>query len=411
MINNFECQECGSSQVGESDGFFVCKGCGLTVEDPVIQYNIGSFKTDKKGNSIQAHSLLLNSTTIGNNSERKFKKSHTNFTRLNKINRSLSFDEKDEARVIFNTLIAQSGMPIKMDLFMTIFNEVFPKIKKHSKSRNIRLFCTTIYYVVMLRQLKYVSLKTLLSEQNIDRREFYICMKAISIEITDIFKKRAETINVMIGQHIYKVCDELKLSAEVRRIAYRILEIYPNKLGYKSRIKAASAISVAIRVLSLGNKVSIWQISDCLDVTASTVYSYLKGFRIDTLKEKYLEYLDSLEKPVNEVTPLQIIQEKTNKLEAENTELEHSKPPIHIDLDVWLPIITLEKKSKTIKRKKTSDFISRNKNMFSRFVSGVQSRSFGFIINREKTFGIEKTLCISSELANFAEFEFSPPIS
>ena len=409
MINNFECQECGSSEIGESDGFFVCKGCGLTVEDPVILYNIGSFKTDKKGNSIQAHSLLLNSTTIGNNSERKFKKSHTNFTRLNKINRSLSFDEKDEARVIFNTLIAQSGMPVKMDLFMTIFNEVFPKIKKHSKSRNIRLFCTTIYYVVMLRQLKYVSLKTLLSEQNIDQREFYICMKAISIEITDIFKKRAETITVMIGQHIYKVCDELKLSAEVRRIAYRILEIYPNKLGYKSRIKAASAISVAVRIASKKNSTSILQISDCLEVTASTVYSYLKGFRIDDLKKKYLEYLYSLEKPVNEVTPPRIIQEKTNKLEAENTEFEHVKPPIHIDLDVWLPIITLKKKSKT-KRKKTSDFISRNKNIFSRFVSGVQSRSFGFI-NRENTFGIEKTLCISSELSNFTEFEFSPPIS
>ena len=71
MINNFECQECGSSQITEFDGFFVCQGCGLTIGDPVIQYNIGSFKTDKKGNAFQTHAILLNSTQIGNNLERK----------------------------------------------------------------------------------------------------------------------------------------------------------------------------------------------------------------------------------------------------------------------------------------------------------------------------------------------------
>ncbi len=423
MINNFECQECGSSEIGESDGFFVCKGCGLTVEDPVIQYNIGIFKTDKKGNSIQTHSLLLNSTTIGNNSERKFKKSHINFTRLNKINRSLSFDEKNEARVIFNTLIAQSGMPVNMNLFMNIFIEVFPKIKKHSKSRNIRLFCTTIYYVVMLRQLKYVSLKSLLSEQNIDRREFYICMKAISIEITDIFKKRAETYGMMVGQHISKVCDELCLSTEVRRIAFRILERYPSKLGYKSRIKAASAVSVAIRVVSLGlgNKISIWQISDCLEVTASTVYSYLKGFNIDGLRKKYQDYLYNLENPVHSYIPKETIQEKIRNLNAEVIEMEESKPIKNIKPKVVIPVIKVEKKSdksdklnkiKKLTPRRTSQFITKNKDMFSRFIPNtMQLGSFGIPIKEQEIITIPRSIGISSDLVSFSEFEFSPPVS
>ena len=361
MINNFECQECGSSEIAESEGFFVCRGCGLTIEDPVIQCNIGSFKTDKKGNAIQTHSLLLNSTTIGNTSERKFKKSGTNFARLDRINRSLSSGEKNEARVIFNTLIAQSGMPANTNLFMDVFNSVFPKIKKHSKSRNVRLFCTTIYYVVMTQQLKYVSLKTLLAEQNIDQREFFICIKAISVEIPDLFKEKSEAKDVMIAQHISKVCDELKLSSEVRKIAYKISERYPGKIGFKSRIMAATAVSVAIRVLSLGDKISIFQIASNLEVTASTVYSYLKNVNFDALKKKYQESLYNIENPVNIRTPSQTIQEKINILEAENTEFNHATPSNRINLDIWLPLITIKKKSKTPKHRKTSAFISKNK--------------------------------------------------
>ena len=39
-------REWGSTHVGDIDGFYVCKGCGLTVDDPVIMDNIGAFKTD-----------------------------------------------------------------------------------------------------------------------------------------------------------------------------------------------------------------------------------------------------------------------------------------------------------------------------------------------------------------------------
>ncbi len=411
MINNFECQECGSSKVAEHDGFFVCRGCGLTIEDPVIQYNIGSFKTDKKGNAIQPHAILLNNTTIGTNSERKLKSTETNFTRLNKINCSIPFGEKDEARVIFNTLIAQSGIPVKLNLFMDVFNKIFPKIKKHSKSRNIRLFCTTIYYVVMNQQLTYVSLKTLLTEQNIDHREFFICIKAISVELPDIFKKRSETKHIMIAQHISKACDELKLPSEVSRIASKILIQYPGKLGYKSRIIAATAVSVAIRVLSLGNNIPLLQIANCLEVTASTVYSYLKNVKIEVLKKKYQEYLHNIELPINVVAPPHMIQENINTLEAENSELESESTANHIELDVSLPIIMIEKKSKTTKHRKTSNFISKNKDIFSKYVRVTQSKSFGFNTNQESSFGLERPLISSNNLANFTEFEFSPPIS
>ena len=291
MITNFECQECGSSLIANMDGFFVCQECGLTVDDPVILYNIASFKTDKKGNSIQAHALLLNGTQIGNNQERKLKKSHINYTRLNKINRSLSVDEKNEARVIFKNLVAKSGMAANIDLFMSSFNQIFPKIKKHSKSRNLHLFCTTIYYVIMTQQLKNVSLKTLLADQNIDHREFFICVKAIFNEIPELFKERAETKSIMIGHSISKACDELRLSNEIRRIAFKISDMYSDKLGFKSRIIAASSVSIATRIVAPKKSVSILQISNCLEITASTVYCHIKNIKIDVLRKNYLEYL------------------------------------------------------------------------------------------------------------------------
>lgn len=412
MINNFECQECGSSQVAELDGYFVCLGCGLTIEEPVMQCNIGSFKMDKKGNSIQTHALLINCTQIGNNSERRIKKTNTNFTRLNKINRSLSIDETNGARVIFNTLIAQSGMAISIDHFMSLFNEIYSKIKKRSKSRNLHLFCTTIYYVVMNQQLKNVSLKTLLAERNIDPREFFICVKAIFNEIPDLFKEKAEIMDVMIGQNISKACDELYLSPEVRRIAFKIADSFGDRLGFKSRIIAASAVSIAVRIVSEKKNFSILQISDCLEVTASTVYSYIKTVKIDVLRRNYQEYLDRLINPIPAIVPKQTIQEKMQKLDAEVLiEVEESKPLESIKTKVSIPVITFEKKVKKLKPK-TSKFITDNRDIFSRFIpNSMVFESFGTKLKENNLICLDRNFGMSSGVSRFTEFEFSLPIT
>jgi hypothetical protein len=410
MITNFECSECGSSQIAESDGFFVCTGCGLAIEGPVIQYNIGSFKTDKKGNSIQAHALLLNSTEIGNNSERKFKKSQINFARLNKINRSLSLDEKGEARVIFNTLIAKFGMAANIDLFMDPFSTIFPKIKKHTKSRNTHLFCTTIYYVVMTQQLKNISLKTLLAEQNIDHREFFICIKAIFNEIPDLFKERAETMNIMINQNISKACDELLLSSEVRRIAFKISEKFEGRLGFKSRVIAASSVSIAIKILSLERSASILQISECLEITASTVYSHVKNVEINVLKEKYREYLNNLNNPIHIVIPDETIQEKIKKLNAEVL-IEEQNPLIPIKIQVPI-LVNNNQITKKLKKRRSSEFITKNKEIFSKFIqNSICFDSFGIQFKESKFVEVSRSLELPNEPDIFTEFEFSPPIS
>lgn len=415
MIINFKCQECGSSDVAELDGFFVCQGCGLTVDDPVLQYNLSSFKTDKKGKAIQTHALLLNSTQIGNYQERKFKTTQTNFTRLNKIHRSLSPNENSDAKMIFKNLIAQSGIAADIELFMDPFKKIFPKIKKHSKSRNLHLFCTTIYYVVMAQQCKNISLKTLLANQNIDHREFFICIKAIFIEIPELFKERAETMDIMIGHNISKVCDELYLSREIRRIAFKIADKFADRLGFKSRIIAASAVTIAVRIVSKGNCVSILQISECLEITASTVYSHIKNVNIDVLRKNYQDYLFNLENPIHKVIPQETIQQKIKKLDVEKITLEEVESSQSSKIQVPIPVIMVEKninQPNKIKRKRTSEFISNNKDLFSRYIPNTMvCGSFGISITAQKYIEIPRSLNIPNNLANFAEFEFSPPIS
>nr|WP_147664625.1 hypothetical protein [Candidatus Prometheoarchaeum syntrophicum] len=411
MIANFECQECGSSQIAESDGFFVCRGCGLTVEGPVIQYNIGGFKTDKNGNAFQTHALLLNGTQIGNDSERKIKHSHINFARLQKINRSLSKDEKIEARVLFNTLIAKFGIAADIKLFMDSFFKIFPKIKKHTKSRNTHLFCTTIYYVVMSQQLKNISLKTLLAEQNIDHREFFICVKAIFNELPDLFKEKAETMKMMIHQNISKACQDLRLSSEVRRIAIKIARNFEGRLGFKSRVIAASAVSIALRILSLEKVASILQISESLEITASTVYSHIKNVKINILKQKYQEYLSHLDNTMHVVIPEETIQEKTKKLHAEPI-IEEPRPLIAIKTQVPILVISNHHISKKIKKRRTSEFITKNKSIFSKFTQPSRYLDVFRIPAIEKTFkGISPSLEVPPQPVIFSEFAFSPPIS
>ena len=166
----------------------------------------------------------------------------------------------------------------------------------------------------MNNELKYITIKKLLENNDLTINEFYVCLKAISVEIPDLFKRKAENIGVLVKQHISKIADDLVLSAEVRRASVKVSECLSAKLGYKSRIIAASSVTIAVRILSLENTVSVLQISECLEITASTVYSHLKSVDIDILKRKYQEYLDLIIQKVASPKPIHII---SNKIKPE----------------------------------------------------------------------------------------------
>ena len=106
------------------------------------------------------------------------------------------------------------------------------------------------------------------------------------------------------------------------------------------------------------------------------------------------------------------------ELVVEKIEIEQSTPIKPIKTSVPIPVITIEKKDnqdnkiKRIKRKRTSEFISKNKDIFSRFIpSSMQFGSFGMPIKENKTIGIPQNFGLSSGLSGFTEFDFSPPIS
>jgi predicted transcriptional regulator len=262
----------------------------------------------------------------------------------------------------------------------------------------------------MTQQLKNISLKTLLAEQNIDHREFFICIKAIFNEIPDLFKERAETMNIMINQNISKACDELLLSSEVRRIAFKISEKFEGRLGFKSRVIAASSVSIAIKILSLERSASILQISECLEITASTVYSHVKNVEINVLKEKYREYLNNLNNPIHIVIPDETIQEKIKKLNAEVL-IEEQNPLIPIKIQVPI-LVNNNQITKKLKKRRSSEFITKNKEIFSKFIqNSICFDSFGIQFKESKFVEVSRSLELPNEPDIFTEFEFSPPIS
>ena len=60
------CNECGSNQITKDQyGFFVCKSCGLVVDEPVLSEQI-SFNKQRFGNNIPSISkMMVEKTRIG----------------------------------------------------------------------------------------------------------------------------------------------------------------------------------------------------------------------------------------------------------------------------------------------------------------------------------------------------------
>lgn len=404
MITNFCCVECGSHQIADQDGYYVCCGCGLVIEEPVIQYNWGGFKTDKRGNPMQCHAILVKSTDIGNNSERN---KDSKLRRLNKINRSLSNDCKDEAVAIFNQLRAHFEINLNLSHFMKMFNNVYSKMQPKSKSRNINLFCTTIFYIVINKTPQNdVSLKNVLKHTKIDLREYFICAKAISIEDPDVFSCKTDDRDNRVNLHISKIVDEFKLPGNVSNLALKISQKFQSRLGYKSRIIAGSALSIAMRIISGEKKISVFQISQALNVTASTIYARINGIDVKKLKERYLIHLSAQSINSSTIpTNFETIQAKTKVLEPDVVEIDVSRPRR------ILPVIQMVQTSKRIK-KRTSSFIKQHQEIFSRYISTV-SWPFKF---KSPEMGIKPNISEPLRLevgiqGNMGEFLFSPPIT
>ncbi|MHA1796293.1 MAG: hypothetical protein ACTSUK_09275 [Promethearchaeota archaeon] len=411
MIDSFVCQECGSNHVVEMDGFFVCQGCGLTFDEPVMQENMSALKTDKKGRSIQTHAILLSYTQIGNDSERRYKKVHVNYEYLNKINKYDRVDlSRDDAKKIFKRFIFGFDVSVNLELLMKFYDETFPKIKRYTKSRNLNLFCATAFYIVMHNEMKYVSIKKLLKESEITINEFFICLKSIMDIFPDLFKEKFEKRNLYIKQYISKAVDDLKLPGEVFDIAGKIADKFSDRLGLKNRIIASGAVAIAVRIMSLDKLTTINEISRCLEITASTVYCRIKGINIDILRRRYLEYLYSMENLNHTYIPKVSIHERIKTLKPE-TMMQESKPIKTIKTEIPIPIISIEPSAKKLK-KRTSKFISDNRKIFARFISTpVIFGSFGRGTEERKILEIPKSLQASDGFAGFSEFEFSPPIS
>lgn len=284
-MSEIYCQECTSTNISSDfQGYHVCRDCGLVVNQPVIQSHTNHILTNKNGDLTYQNAIIIDAgTTIGNNLERN---QYPYFKHLYNAQKMVIKHPNTRAFSIFSQLKAIFEVSVATHHFFNDFSTFYPQMKMGSKSRNIPLLCSTLFYLKCKKQAIKIDLKDVISQYGFSKKDYFDCAQALyrispniaQISLSQLYK------NVLI--HIGRLQQELKLSDKIIRISKYLVKKYRPYLGEKSEIIAGSAIGIAIRIVNPKNKPSNFQISKILSVTASTIYGRVKTFKVEKLPKK-----------------------------------------------------------------------------------------------------------------------------
>ena len=168
-----------------------------------------------------------------------------------------------------------------MSTFLRFFDQIYPKLKSNSKSRNLKILCTAIFVLECKKFCLDFSLKGLLSVFDVKLWDYFRTLREIEgfgSEITEISPEEVQTFTFRL---ISRLVDEYQLKKEVKDAAYRIAVDNWDNLGEKPQIIAGSAVGVALKIHPPELKISKFKIAKSLKVSASTIYTKVNSININ----------------------------------------------------------------------------------------------------------------------------------
>lgn len=271
---DFFCDGCRSDEIIESDGGYVCRNCGLTLDLPIFQYN-SPYNQD----SIQVYSNELKKTTkLGTNLERRANSRSVELERMSKMQR-ISNEYSNLVLQIadseFNRIITALHLPnsLKIDCLF-VFKNIWKNLKKGTKGRSAEKLVPVILFMVSKVKainFDFIKFKNIL---NVSKSDF----KEILMEASRYYPAYAKRDRKqLILKKIYEICLSFNFNNDFTKIANIILvRFWPFIKNTKDDVIAGVVTTLTMIAKDI-NSVSISSICDKIGIKMSTINYQVKN--------------------------------------------------------------------------------------------------------------------------------------
>jgi len=313
-IAHLSCDMCGSADILETNGGYVCRECGIVLEIQKLQY-------DRPYNEdIIQYAKGVGTTQIGTRRERAISPFSIKLQRINKYN-SIGNNEKsvlEKARIeisrIFNSLDLDGYDAIK-EMVLTKFKNLRTQIRSGSKYRSVeKLVSITIYFCLKLRNVS-INPYELIEISNITKKEF----NDFNLQLQRFLPHYAErNRQEYILQRILEISEHFELGMPFYYLSKKILYRLWHGIKNTTDNVVAGLISSISVLCSCKDKVSISSICNRLGIRMSTVQSQVKKRIFERFKaEGFISLIKSSDILVQLMEKLGLLGEQKNETKEE----------------------------------------------------------------------------------------------
>ncbi|MDX1798702.1 MAG: hypothetical protein R3255_08640 [Candidatus Lokiarchaeia archaeon] len=270
--SHLECDICGSAEIVDTSGGYVCRKCGIVLEIQKLQY-------DKPYNKdLIQHSIGTGKTQIGNNRERYVSPISEKLNRLNRQNSIIPNDQAIIERAdleisrIFSELNLSEFDTLKK-MVLSKFKEIRPKLRKGVKFRNTdKLVSIIIYFCLKLRNIS-VNVIELINASKITKKEFNdFCLQVRKFIPEYLDRNRQE----YILNRIFEVSQHFELGMEFFHLARKILKKLWHGIKDTTDDALAGLVSSISLLCSQNEEVTVSALCNRLGIRMSTVQAQVK---------------------------------------------------------------------------------------------------------------------------------------
>ncbi|MFX0138058.1 MAG: TFIIB-type zinc ribbon-containing protein [Candidatus Hodarchaeota archaeon] len=311
-----ECDICGSADIVDTRGGYVCRKCGIVLEIQKLQY-------DRPYNEdIIQYAKGLGITQVGTKRERGISANSMKLHRLNKHNSIIDNERAviDKARVeisrIFNCLSLAEYNSIKkmaLDKFKIVRN----KLRPGSKYRNIeKLSSIIIYFCLKLRNVS-INPHELIDISMITKKEFNDFILQIQTYLPAYAERNRQDY---ILQRVLEISEHFELGLPFYFLTKKILYRLWNGIKNTTDNAVAGLVS-SISLLCSGNeKITVSAICNRLGIRMSTIQSQVKRKVFDRFKvEGFISLIKSSDLLVQIMKKLSLVEsEEQEEVAIEN---------------------------------------------------------------------------------------------
>lgn len=321
---NLKCDMCGSDDIDDSRGVYVCRKCGIVLEVQKFQY-------DRPYNEdLIQYAKGSGRTQIGTKRERTVSSNSRYLHRLNRHN-LIDHNEKtiiEQARLqiseLFGRLNLSEYSSIK-EMVLAKFKEIRPQIRPGLKYRNVEKLVTILTYMCLKIRNISVNPYELIEVSEINKTEFNNFILQIRRIIPEYQERNRKDY---ILQRISEVTNHFGLGMEFYYLCQKIL--YRLWQGIKNTTDdvVAGLVSSISLLCSCPEEssVSVSAICNKLSIRMSTIQTQVKKRIFERFKVKNFVSL------IKSSDLLKVIMEKLGLIEIENNEMEEIIESERVDL-------------------------------------------------------------------------------